>query len=378
MSTKSIHTYHLKINGQKMIGLRFYPDKVIQALIKGLPNIKWSKEHQMAYIPNTAENLTLVFTTFKGVAWVDCKYFFKDKPVNTPVANNGDIKKFQNRTFTEGYVKCPDIFLQKLQLKKYSNNTINAYVSHFEGFINDYKHLKIDQLNELHIREYLSKQVSLGKSDSYLNVAVNAIKFYYEIVLNQPNRFYDIERPRKKSKLPTVLSEEDVRRIIQSPKNIKHKAILAVLYSTGVRRSELLNLKIEDIDSSRNQVTVKDAKGNKDRCTIISTKVIEVLRVYYKKYKPKQYLFEGEKGGKYSTTSLAKIIKKACSAAKIQKTVSAHTFRHSFATHLLENGTDLRYIQTLLGHNSSKTTEIYTKVSIKMVDTITNPIDNLF
>jgi len=217
-----------------------------------------------------------------------------------------------------------------------------------------------------------------GVSTSYQNQAVNAIKFYYEKVLGGNRKFYFIDRPKKEKTLPNVLSEDEIKRILQSPVNLKHKAMLWLTYSAGLRVSELLELKPADIDSDRMQIHIRSAKGNKDRFTILSTKVLEMLQLYYKQYKPKDYLFEGVNGVKYSSRSIQQVLKDACKKAEIKKEVSMHTLRHSFATHLLENGTDLRYIQSLLGHSSPKTTEIYTHITTKGFEKIKSPLDNLF
>jgi site-specific recombinase XerD len=178
-----------------------------------------------------------------------------------------------------------------------------------------------------------------------------------------PNRFYSIERPRKEKQLPEVLAKEEIIKIINSTNNIKHRCIVGLLYSSGLRRSELLNLTITDIDSKRMVVKINNAKGNKDRISILSPSILKDLRHYYKAYQPKKYLFEGQKGNKYSVTSVLNIISAATKKAGILKRVTPHMLRHSFATHLLENGTDLRHIQLLLGHSSTKTTEIYTHVA---------------
>lgn len=190
-----------------------------------------------------------------------------------------------------------------------------------------------------------------------------------------PNRFYAIEIPRKKRKLPVVLSKEDVNAIINSANNLKHKCIISLLYSAGLRRSELLNLKLTDIESKRMLIKVQNSKGNKDRYTLLSEKILKDLRMYYKQFNPKEYLFEGQSKKQYSPNSVGKVVSNAAIKAGIKIPVSAHILRHSFATHLLESGVDIRYIQLLLGHNSTKTTEIYTHVAKNSFNFIKNPLD---
>ena len=177
--------------------------------------------------------------------------------------------------------------------------------------------------------------------------------------------------------MPQVLSEKEIARILLSLKNLKHRTILTVIYSAGLRLSELLNLKAEDIDWDRKLIRVKSGKGRKDRYTLLSPRLEKLLKDYLYYYKPDKYLFEGQKGGKYSPKSVQNIMKNAVTKTGITKHATVHTLRHSFATHLLENGTDLRYIQELLGHGSSRTTEIYTHVSKKSIGKIRSPLDNL-
>ncbi|MGY3795888.1 site-specific tyrosine recombinase/integron integrase [Aquimarina sp. 433] len=373
-SGKHITLKHLLIDQQKMIGLQFYQDKIIEALIKELPNPSWSEEYGMVYIQNTKENLNLIFSTFRGVAWINCNYFFKNRIIN-PSNKEADVSWLEKRVINKNYRRCPDTYLEKLVLKQYAKNTIKNYVSAFEAFINYYSDKDFLEINELDIKNYLKEQNLQGRSNSYINQAINSIKFYYEIVLEMPNRFYYIDRPRKQKRLPTVLSKEEVITMINNTNNIKHKCIISLLYSAGLRRSELLNLKITDIDSNRMLVMVANAKGNKDRYTLLSKTLLHDLRAYYKEWKPKNYLFEGVNGKQYAAQSIAKIVKNASEKAGILKKVTPHTLRHSFATHLLENGTDLRYIQSLLGHSSSKTTEIYTHVATNSFRMIKNPLD---
>ncbi len=360
---KSITLKHLLIKKQQCIGLQFHSDKVVEALVRTLPEPKWSKKFNMVYITNTKSNLNLIFNKFRGIAWVNCNYFFQDRVLkhNDEALN---IDWFRKRQKKKNFRPCPEGYLQKLKLKRYANSTVKNYVHSFEAFINYYKDVELLNLNENDVRTYLQKLIQEERSNSYINIAINAIKFYYEMVLGMPNRFYAIERPRKEYKLPKVLSKEEILSIIDHTNNIKHRCIISLLYSAGLRRSELLNLTMKDIDSKRMVIKVKQAKGNKDRYTVLNKKVLEDLRIYYKTYNPKVYLFEGLViGKKYSSSSVLKIVRQAAEKAKIEKRVSPHMLRHSFATHLLESNVDLRYIQLLLGHNSTKTTEIYTHVA---------------
>ncbi|WP_109853634.1 site-specific tyrosine recombinase/integron integrase [Aquimarina sp. AU58] len=356
-----------------MIGLQFHPDKVIQALIKELPNPKWSAAFSMVYIINTKENLDIVFNKFRGIAWVNGNSFFKEKVIrdNEPV----DINWYRNRSKTTSYRYVPETYLVKLELKRYALNTCKTYISQFEKFINHYPDKDIITLSEQEIRGYLQHLIRQNKSNSYINQAINSIKFYYEVVMGMPNRFYSIERPRKEQKLPQVLSKEEIRSIIANTNNIKHRCIVSLLYSSGLRRSELLDLKLTDIDSKRMLVHIRNAKNNKDRYSLLSEKVVKDLRIYYRQWKPKAYLFESPNGMKYSGKSVGAIVVRAATKASIKRKVTPHILRHSFATHLLESGTDLRYIQTLLGHSSTRTTEIYTQVAINKFKAIKNPLD---
>ncbi len=361
---KHITLKHLLIHHQKMIGIQFYPDKIIQALIKELPNPRWSKEFAMVYIVNNKENLNKIFDKFRGIALINGNSFFREKVLsnNTPAC----INWYRNRVKKASYKYVPEEYLLKLELKRYALNTCKVYISQFEKFINQYPDKDIITLSEQEIREYLQLLIKQKKSNSYIDQSINSIKFYYEVVMGMPNRFYSIERPKKKRKLPSILAKEDILKMINLTKNLKHKCIISLLYSSGLRRSELLELKITDIDSKNMLIKVRQAKGNRDRYTVLNQSVLDNLRKYYKIYKPKLYLFETiEAERKYSTTSVLKIVKQAAKKAKVLQSVHPHMLRHSFATHLLEEGIDLRYIQVLLGHNSSKTTEIYTHVAIK-------------
>ena len=372
--TKQITLKHLMVAEKKMIGLKFYPDKVIHALIKDLPNVSWSKEFNMAMVPNQKDTLNLIFSKFKGVSWINCAYFFPNRPQKQG-SQAPDVSWYRNRTLSNTYRSCPEEYLQKLELRRYANNTVRTYVGCFEKFMNHFKAMELIQIDENDIRVYLQELIQKKWSDSYINQMINSIKFYYEVVLGMPNRFYAIERPRKQEKLPEVLSKSEITRMIDSIGNIKHKCIIGLLYSAGLRRNELLNLKPTHINSERMVIMVFQGKGKKDRLTILSKRILTDLRQYYRLYRPTKYLFQGLNQERYSGTSVAKVVNQAAIRAGISRKITPHMLRHSFATHLLESGTDLRYIQVLLGHRSSKTTEIYTHVATNNFSQIKNPLD---
>lgn len=372
---------HLLIDKSKCIGMQFFPHPTLHALVKTLDSVKWSAEFSMVYVPNKKKHFHAILATFKGIAWLNCRYFFRNKPVHTN-AEATDLSPVRNQIRRANHalqcqVQFPSAYIEHLELKRYSLNTARMYTSLFSKFIQYFKEKDLLEISEPDIKDFMHRIVKQGKSASYQNQMINAIKFYYEQVLDMPQRFYDFGRPRKTQKLPTVLSEQEVTRLIDATTNIKHKAILVTIYSCGLRRSELINLKITDIESDRSQVFIRGGKGNKDRTTVLSGTTLALLRKYYRQFRPQTYLFEGAAGQPYSSSSVQHILKQALAAANIKKRASPHTLRHSFATHLLENGTDLRYIQTLLGHNSPKTTEIYAQVSTRSLGHVVSPVDRL-
>lgn len=366
---------HLLIDGRRCIGMQYYPQHAIDLLMAGVGAIR-SDEYNMMYVENSGGNLGRLFQTFKGVAWLNCRYFDRNSPVRQG-AEVVDLSSFRTAIEEGRLAACPVEYVELLERKRYSVNTVRNYTSVFSDFATYFDGKDLMDINELDIKAYLHAVVKRGYSSSYQNQVVNAIKFYYEQVQNMPNRFYEIERPRKELKLPGVLSTEEVRQLIDVTENLKHKAILVTIYSCGLRLSELLNLKLNDIQSKRMVVLVRQGKGNKDRTTVLSPKTLELLRSYFRRYRPAEYLFEGGEGIPYSARSVNAIIKRSLRKAGIRRPASPHTLRHSFATHLLENGTDLRYIQALLGHSSSRTTEIYTHISTRNIQSIVSPLDHL-
>lgn len=358
------------------IALHFQFDQSLIHIAKTL-GCSWSQSKKCWYLPNTSDVQKRIFAAFRGTSWVNATALYNGRnPESTTPASRGN-KKQKKRP--KKSVNIPKGYLEKLKIRRYSANTANTYISLFSAFVLHFHPKAPEQVSEREIKDYLLQEVERRNlSGSTQNQIINAIKFYYEQVLGLEKKKYWIDRPRKEKRLPTVLSPEEVKDILSRLKNIKHHCIVALLYSSGLRIGELLSLRKQDIDLDRMQIFIRGGKGKKDRVSILAESMAKELLSYQALYKPKYWLFEGPEQTQYSRTSVGLLIKRACAAARIGKRVTAHTFRHSFATHLLEQGTDLRYIQTLLGHSSSKTTEIYTHVSQHALRNIKSPMDALF
>jgi integrase/recombinase XerD len=266
-----------------------------------------------------------------------------------------------------------------LKAIRYAENTIGTYSDAVKIFFRFFSDRSIDSLEASDITFFNNDYIlKYGYSASYQNQVVNAVKLFYRKIQQRKLDPELIERPRTEKKLPNVLSKEEVKMILDALDNVKHETMLILIYACGLRRSELLNLKINDIDSKRGMLIIRQSKGKKDRIVPLSERIIVLLRDYYQIYKPEIYLFEGQKVGEpYSARSLELVIKKSLTKTTIKKPVTLHWLRHSYATHLHENGTDIRFIQELLGHKSSRTTEIYTHVSNRSLQMIRSPFDDL-
>lgn len=363
---KKIYLESCEHKEKNIISVKFEYDEEIKNILKNIVKANWSSSKKFWYVLNTKKNIDILFESFKNIAWLDLSKLNKSSFVkNKPLKNT--VKK-----------EIPKEFIDKLITLRYSENTLRTYTQMFSEFINYFPDKNLDEINYKDIQKfqlYLVEEKDI--SESYQNQSINAIKFYYEKVLNNSRVTYELERPIKSKKLPIVLSKEEVQSIFSKVNNFKHQCMLFLIYSAGLRISELINLKIKDIDSKRMLITIRGGKGKKDRISILSKKMLLMLRDYYIEYKPKEYLFEGQDGGAYSTRSLQNVFKKALEKTSIKKDATVHTLRHSFATHLLEKGTDLRYIQNLLGHSSTKTTEIYTHITKKGLENITSPFDDI-
>jgi integrase/recombinase XerD len=334
----------------KRIAVYFEKNAALIARIKEINGARWSQSLLAWHLPDTDEN----------------RVRFKIIPLSQTIPSAEGIEQIEK-------------FKQWLRSKRYSASTLSTYSDALKSFLVFYRNKPIAEItNEdviLYNNEYILKN---NLSSSYQNQIVNALKLFFRTVQNKVIVVDAIHRPKRSKLLPNVLSKEEIKLILNAHSNIKHKTMLSLIYSCGLRRSELINLKPVDIDSKRGIVLIRQGKGKKDRIAPLSLKILEMLREYYKGYKPKTWLFEGQNIGEhYSEYSLQSVLKQALEKVGNTKPVTLHWLRHSYATHLLESGTDLRYIQELLGHNSSKTTEIYTHVSTKSLQQIKSPFDDL-
>ncbi len=262
---------------------------------------------------------------------------------------------------------------QEMKLRNFSPKTVKSYLYYITNILQR-SNKNPKTVNAGDIRDYLEKMVDEGKSTSTLNGAYSALKFYFEKILKR-KFFINIPRAKKSKKLPVVLTKKEVRSILGATNNVKHKLILATMYSSGLRVSEVPEIKIRDLDLENNLLIIRQGKGRKDRRSIISKDLAKVLRKYTKDKALKDSLFESNRGGKLTTRSIQKVFSENLERANINKSASCHSLRHSFATHLLEGGINIRYIQELLGHARLETTQVYTKVAKNKLEEIKNPLD---
>ncbi|MSQ79343.1 MAG: integrase [Flavobacteriaceae bacterium] len=344
----------------QVVLVRFAFDKELGNEIRKIPNMKWSNSKKAWYSPYSKEVLQEIKTIFTPLCTIDAT------PLKEKLTTALGPK---TRELSEEAKQGIESFVRWMQSKRYSPNTVKTYSEALHLFLKYFNAKPLSNITLNDIIAFNNDYILKNKlSASYQNQVVNAVKLFFANMQNTKVDVKLIHRPKQYNPLPKVLATEEVALIINALDNVKHRCMLGLIYSAGLRRSELLNLKITDIDSKRMQLRICKAKGGKDRITPLSETALQMLRQYYKEHKPKDYLFEGQGGEQYSERSLALVLKKACEKAGIKKQVNLHMLRHSYATHLLEAGTDLRFIQELLGHKSSKTTEIYTHVSQKSLD----------
>ncbi|HEU4903019.1 MAG TPA: site-specific integrase, partial [Flavisolibacter sp.] len=370
----------------------------ITLAIRKLKGVKWSQTQKVWYMPWGKDRYEQIVAVLQPLASIDMKeilhYINKKNAVRSTLVPSPSVVP---DTFTQkslAFTRKPPAqtaawrlhptnlaalnrLVEELKLKAYSPNTLRTYRNEFLQLLNVLKAKPVSDLTPDDLRRYMVYAIEKeGIGEGTANSRLNAIKFYFEQVLKQDKFFFDIPRPKKPLLLPKVLNETEIGRLFNALTNRKHKAILFTAYSAGLRVSEVARLKISDIDSGRMQILIRQAKGKKDRYVNLSPVLLDILRGYLRscKHKPREYLFESEyTSTPYPTRTLQQIFSNAKAKAGIGKEVGIHSLRHSFATHLLEKGVDIRYIKEILGHFNIKTTERYLHVAKNKLVNIASP-----
>lgn len=348
------------------IAIHFGFDSELKVAIKGLTDCKWTQTHRCFYIPNVEASKRQLMRVLKSF---DCALDYSAMEIAKAETTATEL-------LNPLHLGALMTFEQYLKGQRKSSSTVKTYATFVELFLRFFKSTPLSDLNnksvELFAEGVLAKR---NYSISSHRQAMSALKHFFILNGNLKVRVDGISMPKKDRKLPNVLSTEEVISILQMTKNLKHRTILGLIYSSGLRIGELLKLELRDVDLERNSIYIKSGKGRKDRNTTLGQSIKPLLVNYVRTYKPKQFLFEGSSGMDYSASSVRAFLKRSCVLAKIKKKVTPHTLRHSFATHLLENGVDIRYIQELLGHSRPETTMIYTHVTERSISAIQNPLD---
>ncbi len=356
---------------QEVVLISFDKNYQIITRLKNIEGVSWSNDLRSWYIAKELFNPVFFRNYLKNHAILDYSAI--------TASGTGQKTVKQLPFLSPGHASVFEAYRKWLRHRRYSESTIKTYTGMIRLFLQEAGNRPVGEISNDYVVDYIYRNVvDKGYSFSYQNQMVSALKLFFRVVANSEIDIEAIRRPRPEHRLPSVLSKEEVKQILTASFNMKHRTMLSLIYACGLRRSELLNLKPGDIDSKRGLLLVRRSKGYKDRLIPVSEKIIEMLREYYRTYRPAVWLFEGwQSGNQYSPTSLQKVLKQSVRKAGIRKPVTLHWLRHSYATHLLESGTDLRYIQELLGHKSSRTTEIYTHVSVSSIQKIRSPFDDL-
>ena len=350
--------------GIKRVKLIMDFDTEMMRLLDTVEGIRWSSTMSYWHIPYTKTYVEDIQTVFLGCARI--------------IDRSSKKRHEPNRNLGENHTKALKDFYIFLKNRRYSDQTIKQYGKRVRDFLEFYHDKDIELITNEDVQYYnYEKIIKKQASHTLQNQFVGALNLFLKTLTESKIDIDKVERAKKSRKLPTVFSKSEVERILNSTQNQKHKMMLLLVYGCGLRRGEVGPLRIQDVNSERKVILVRNAKGGKDRFVPISVKMIEALRSYYRLYSPKRYIFETNPGRPYPGETAYKVFKRALVKAGIDKKVGIHSLRHSYATHLLENGTDLRYIQVILGHKSSKTTEIYTHVSTHNISNIISPADDL-
>lgn len=353
--------------GQAQIAIYFKYDEQIISTAREL-GCKFSQTHRCWYIINIPQNKLKIVKAFEQYGRI-----FLDHENENKIDNTTNIRY----DLPDEYLNEIISFKKFLLSKEYGDRTIEVYLQLIKLFLGFIKPKKLKLINNNDLEQFnhdiLHKR---SYSSSYFRQMTGALKLFFSRIPGSSIDVTQLSRPRKEKKLPEVLSWEEIMAIITSIENLKHKTIITFLYASGLRISELMNLRISDVDIPRMLIRVEQSKGKKDRYVSLSANMVRLLDKYYKKYEPVHYVFNGPNAGTpYSDSSVRQILKEACKNAGIKKHVSPHTMRHSYATHLIENGVNLRYVQEMLGHSKPETTMIYTHVSSKEISKIKSPLD---
>lgn len=379
MMIKELTIEHLIHRDQPRVFLRFEKDEEAIALVREKLKAQWSATHRswhVTYEENVFEKVCDLFFRYHVRVFKKNEYA-PDYIPPKKIQKNHDLSNLIIPN--EASLKQLTYFTSWMKSRRYSDNTIETYINSLKVFLSYYHQKTPEAITNEDLIEFNNRYIIANKlSVSYQNQIINAIKLFFRVTQLKSINIDLIYRPKNPKLLPNVLSKEEVKAILSAPVNIKHKAMLSLIYSCGLRCGELLKLKINDVDSKRGLLIIRQSKGRKDRIVPLSEKILQLLREYYQAHKPVMYLFEGQtKETMYDERSLQNVLKQSVSKCGIHKPVTLHWLRHSYATHLLENGTDLRYIQELLGHSRSTTTEIYTHVSSRELRKIKSPFDLL-
>lgn len=378
MNTITITLSKVPHKGVDYLVLDFAYDSDTNEYIKAYDGMRWSPTLKRFYLPFSKTTVNHLFQYLrKRKYYVDYSslYSRQGQKGSTPMENKR--KTVIAEKPSADVLECISKFKRWMYQKRYSQNTIKTYESMLLKFFGFHKEKSVGDITSQDIEDFnLLYILANGFSHTYQNQTINALKLFYSYDGSDLILSSNLERPKKQSKLPEVLSIDEVKALLVSLSNLKHKTLLSFLYACGLRIGETLELKVKDLDLDRGFTHIKSGKGRKDRYVPIPHRMRCLLLSYIEAYTPGRFLFEGAHGGKYSPVSARQILKRALRNVGIDKPVTLHTLRHSHATHLLENGTDIRYIQELLGHNSPKTTMIYTHVSSTSLDRIKNPFDD--
>jgi site-specific recombinase XerD len=352
------------------IAVRFPYDRRIKDRLKLIRGSRWDPDGRQWTFPRTSYVLSLL------------RDVFRDGTLEIPPGLVPEVVPAAplNPSGPSNLSADPVILLRReMRLRNYSPKTVKAYSSCLRGLIAYARPRQLETLSEDDLRRYLLHLVEVeGMTAAYVNQVINAFRFLYVEVYRRRLALGEIPRPRKAHALPTILSPREVKDILEASGNIKHRCLLTLVYSAGLRVGEVLRLELADIDRDRMMIHIRGGKGRKDRYSILSPVAWGLLEEYRRRHLPRRFVFEGQVSGTpYSIRSAQKVFEVAVRTAGVRKAVSIHSLRHAFATHLLEQGTDLRFIQELLGHSSSKTTEIYTHVSRRELGKIRSPLDRL-